>query len=44
MLVPNSPLERVVDAMAKAVQSYGNADGSMLTVIQPNEANRFDQL
>ena len=44
MLLPNSPLERVVDAMAKAVQSYGNADGSMLTVIQPNEANRFDQL
>ena len=44
MLVPNSPLEKVVDAMAKAVQSYGNSDGSMLTVIQPNEANRFDQL
>ena len=39
MLVPNSPLEKVVDGMAKAVQSYGNADGSMLTVIQPNETN-----
>ncbi len=43
-LVANAPLEMIVDGMAEAIQCYGKSESYMLTVNQPGEANRFDQL
>jgi len=43
-IIPNNPLDPVVDAFAKAVQDYGSTEAVMLMVSQPAESNRFDQL
>ena len=43
-LLDNTPLEETVNGIAEAIRLYGKPGASMLTVIQPGEANRFDQL
>ena len=42
-LPPNDVTAEYVDAMAAAVQEYGQPDAIVLFVVQPGEKNSFDQ-
>ena len=42
-LVPNDPLPPIAEAFAAAVERYGYPGAMVLMVVQPNEANLFDQ-
>ncbi len=41
--MPNEPLAPVADAIAAAAERYGRPGAVVLMVVQPGEANRFDQ-
>ena len=43
-IIPNNPLNPLVDSFAKVVRDYGSPEGVMLLISQSEEGNIFDQL
>jgi len=43
-IIPNNPIDHLVDAFATAQKDYGLTDSIILVVSQPEESNRFDQI
>ncbi|HKI99542.1 MAG TPA: glutathione synthase [bacterium] len=42
-VVPNDPLPAIADGFAQAWKAYGHPDARVLMIVQPGEANVFDQ-
>ena len=43
-IIKNNPIKHVVDAFAKAHETYDSKDSIILIVVKTNENNRFDQI